>query len=675
MSRVSEQVLRIASRGLRLFPVKSREKLPLVTDWPHQATNDKARLRLWLKQFPNCNWGVVTGPGSGVFVLDVDGDSGLNSLHILELQGCEMPQTLITQTARGSHIWLKWPDNGKIIRNSAGKLGVGLDVRGAGGYVVVPPSVHPSGVAYEFTDEDVPVAPAPDCLVEMLVEVSTAPEPSISTAKPQSDMVPIFEGQRNQTLMSLAGTMRRREMTLGAIETALVAENAARCAPPLPEPEVKAIARSVGRYTPAAKGNGKLQTAAQEWPAPLGSQAFYGLAGEFVRLVGPETEADASALLFSFLVAMGSIIGRGPYYQVEGDRHYTNLFAVLVGQSAKARKGTSWSQVHRFASMVDDVWCKQRVASGLSSGEGLIHAVRDAITDTVPRREGQRLVDHESQIRDIGVNDKRLMVVESELSQALQSARREGNTLSAIIREAWDGGPLRVLAKSAKATCLEPHISILAHITIAELKRQLTTNDMGNGFANRFLWLCVTRSKVLPFGGAVDCGALEELAGRTRQAIEFARCIERVEFVADARADWVQVYSALSEGRPGLLGAITARAEAQVVRLATLYALLDQSAAIRQEHLRAALEAWRYCEDSARFIFGDTLGDPTADEILGLLRRSEVGMTRNEITDHFKRNKSSAELGRALAILQSHGLAHPEGRETGGRTAEVWKAI
>ena len=173
----------------------------------------------------------------------------------------------------------------------------------------------------------------------------------------------------------------------------------------------------------------------------------------------------------------------------------------------------------------------------------------------------------------------------------------------------------------------------------------------------------------------MNCNALEELAARAKQAIGFARTLGRVEIAPDARADWVQVYPKLSEGRPGLLGGITARAEAQAVRLATLYALLDQSVAIKSEHLRAALEAWRYCEDSARFIFGDSLGDPIADEILNLLRSSGEGMTRNDLTDHFQRNKSSAELGRALAVLQSHGLARVERRDTGGRAAEAWKAV
>lgn len=317
--------------------------------------------------------------------------------------------------------------------------------------------------------------------------------------------------------------------------------------------------------------------------------------------------------------------------------------------------------MRRFTELVDEQWCKQRVAGGLSSGEGLIHAVRDPITD--------------GGFPDPGVDDKRLLAVEGELSQALQSASRDGNTLSAIIRQAWDGIPLRVLAKNAKATCLEPHISILAHITTAELRRRLTSIDMANGFANRFLWLCATRSQCLPFGGAVDEGALAALAAKAAQIVEFARNCGRLQFADEARAEWSSVYPTLSEGRLGLLGEITARAEAQTARLAMLFAVLDHCDEIKLPHLRAALAAWRYCEDSARFIFGDCLGDPTADEIHALLRCSGEGVTRNEITDYFKRNKPSAEIERALNVLQQHGRARVESRPTGGRKAEVWKVL
>jgi hypothetical protein len=137
---------------------------------------------------------------------------------------------------------------------------------------------------------------------------------------------------------------------------------------------------------------------------------------------------------------------------------------------------------------------------------------------------------------------------------------------------------------------------------------------------------------------------------------------------------WKAVYPKLAGDRPGLFGALTGRAEALVTRMSLVYALLDSSPVIRAEHLSAALAAWKYCEDSARYIFGDALGDPVADEIVMLLRRNPDGVTRTEISAHFKRNKKSSEITRALAVIAQMNLAFSETPRTGGRGGEVWIA-
>lgn len=134
------------------------------------------------------------------------------------------------------------------------------------------------------------------------------------------------------------------------------------------------------------------------------------------------------------------------------------------------------------------------------------------------------------------------------------------------------------------------------------------------------------------------------------------------------------MYPTLSAGRPGLLGALIARAEAQTMRLAALYALLDRAAEIRPEHLFAALALWQYAEASAGYIFGEALGDPTADGLYRLLLQRPAGATRTEIRDHFDRHKSAAKIDRALRVLEEQGLAFVEHVQTGGRPAELWRA-
>ena len=142
----------------------------------------------------------------------------------------------------------------------------------------------------------------------------------------------------------------------------------------------------------------------------------------------------------------------------------------------------------------------------------------------------------------------------------------------------------------------------------------------------------------------------------------------------DARQRWREIYPELSEGEPGLLGAIIGRAEAQVIRLALVYALLDQCALIDVGHLRAALAVWDYCEESVRYIFSDALGDPIADEILRALRANSHGLTRTQIRDLFGRNRTAERIGVALSTLDRHRKAKMVEQETGGRPAETWFA-
>ena len=411
----------------------------------------------------------------------------------------------------------------------------------------------------------------------------------------------------------------------------------------------------------------------ERWPDALAQEALCGLAGRVVATIDPNTEADQAAVLFQFLTALGNVVGRSANYQVEADSHYTNLYCVLVGQSSKARKGTSFGHVVRLFRPVDESWSTDRlVFGGLSSGEGLIWNVRDAIYRWERDRKSG---DSEEVLVDPGVTDKRLLVVESEFASTLRVMGREGNTLSPVIRNAWDRSDLQTMTKNSPAKATGAHISIVGHVTDDELRRYLTVTEAGNGFANRFLWVCVRRSKCLPEGGCLSEQNLEPLVRSLREAVEFARGTARIERDAEARELWAQVYPGLSDGRPGLSGSVTSRAEAQTMRLALLYALLDQSTHIRTGHLLAALALWEYAEESAQCIFGDALGDPLADEILALLRRNPDGLARTEVHHHFSRNRRSSDLQRAFESLVERKLASLTKRATRGRHAEVWAAI
>lgn len=393
----------------------------------------------------------------------------------------------------------------------------------------------------------------------------------------------------------------------------------------------------------------------RKWPEPLADAALYGLAGDVVRTLEPHTEADPAALLIQFLAFGGALIGRNQYYLVEGDKHCANLNAVLVGKSAKGRKGTSMGRIRQLVDMVEDSFSQRCIQSGLSSGEGLIWAVRDETDD------------------DPGIDDKRLLVAESEFAGLLRVMQREGNIISRVVRDAWDRGDLGVMTKRFSNRATNAHISIVGHITVGELTRYLDRTEAANGFANRFLFIAVQRSKFLPHGGNLSNSELQPLARRLSGVIDYTMIKRRVTMTPEAGQLWEDVYPELSEGQFGLYGAVTGRAEAQVIRLALLYALLDEDAQISVEHLQAGLAIWDYAADSARYIFGDATGDPVKDKILTALRRTPDGLSRTEISKLFHRHQKADRIDRALDELSSVGSASPESIETDGRPAEIWK--
>jgi hypothetical protein len=289
----------------------------------------------------------------------------------------------------------------------------------------------------------------------------------------------------------------------------------------------------------------------------------------------------------------------------------------------------------------------------MSSGEGLIHAVRDP-----------------------GVTDKRLMVEETEFGAVLRVMRRDGNILSTVLRQAWDDGNLRVLTKNSPVRATHAYISVIGHITLEELQRYLDETDLFNGFANRFLWACVRRSKYLPDGGLLDASWIVKFLAQFKRADSFARSAGRISRSRQARDLWHEVYPTLSAGTLGLAGKVTSRAAPQVMRLACLYALLDRSARVDRAHLQSALALWDFCEASVHHIFGRHSGHPTADKVLRALReRGAEGLTRSALFEDVLQSHSSREdLADALRMLLDTGLVRQTRERTKGRTAERWFA-
>ena len=419
------------------------------------------------------------------------------------------------------------------------------------------------------------------------------------------------------------------------------------------------------------------------WPKAMTEEASYGIAGEFVRMVEPHTEADPNWLLVLFLLYSGNVLGRSRYFMVGGDRHYMKLFAVCVGTTSQGRKGSATGPVEMF--FTESPEGKEpglgHLLTGLSSGEGLIWKIRDPIFKRVTDKKGKV----EEQRIDEGEPDKRLVINTGEFFGVLSVSRREGNTLSRIIRDAWDRDILESPTKNSPAISTGAHVSIAGNISKEELIRTIQDLDADNGLLNRFLWICSHRSKELPEGGHLSqvrrSPEWVDLQRRFNQAAGLLTTPLLVERDSEASDIWGYddrpggAYRRLSRERYGLAGTVTARAAPQVLRIALIYATLDRATKIRREHLEAALAVWKYCEDSAAYIFGSMLEDPAANTIIDALRNSPTGITRTEISALFSRHQKSNHINSTLYQLHRKGMARFEHEDSGGRPKERWFAV
>jgi hypothetical protein len=248
MTDVYSAARQYATQGIPVFPCQPRGKEPAVPGGLNRATTDLRVIESWWRSAPDLNIGVPTGSVSGFFVVDVDGDDGEATIRKLEAEHGHLPETIEVITGDGRHCYFRLSEH-EPIRNSASRVGPGIDIRGEGGYVLAPPSVHPSGRRYEWgVDSADNFADAPDWFITL-----AGPSDKVSTVgKPLEEWhatltQPIPSGRRNNTLASIAGKLLFHDVNLVLVCDLLSSVNAARCAPPLDPAEVKRIVASVAQ--------------------------------------------------------------------------------------------------------------------------------------------------------------------------------------------------------------------------------------------------------------------------------------------------------------------------------------------------------------------------------------------------------------------------------------------
>ncbi len=626
-----------------------------------ENTRDPDRIRTLLSAGSEPNYGLVCP--DGVFVLDVDGE-GVARLAELEATHGPLPPTLRTNTAHGQHVFLRWPAS---LPRPIGHLFGYVTRWGSGsnaGYVIGPRSVHASGAVYAPASAFVEIAELPGTWAHALIAPVTASELTIDIEPGGYELpAPGYSEARYDAIRDYIASRYMRGLSRDEILAGVLTVLAPRFADPLTEDEIRLRFDRAWKGTPGRLGEpttsdgvvevtaqqasrGVLTEALPEWPAPPDDAAYHGPVGEIVQLVARRTEADPVGILGTLLASAGACMGHWRYIH-QGSAQAANLFVVLVGESSSGRKGTAGSIAREVMTAAYPDWQKLIVA-GLGSGEGLISR--------------------------LGAGEKpehRALVMESEFGRLLTVMGRDGSTLSPVVRDAWDGVPMGRFLAREQALVTWHHVGMVAHITPVELRAKLTNVDAANGFGNRFLWLAVRRTRLMPFPESPRGLIAPHLLTQINQAIEAAQVPSEVPWSEAAREYWEVLYADLAmEHRVGLLGALSARTEAQIVRLALVYALLDRSSTIDIEHLHAGRSLWDYAARSVRYVFGASTGNRDADSLRTYLADGPMEWENAKKVLGLRRG---SDLEDAVRVLAELGIAETVTvpRAGGGRPRRV----
>ena len=342
-------------------------------------------------------------------------------------------------------------------------------------------------------------------------------------------------------------------------------------------------------------------TALHRNPPEPDSACLHGLIGEVARAGSEDSEVNAVAIAANFMAYLSCAVGRGVYLPIGNTRHHPRLFCLHIGRSGRGRKGDALSLVLRIDQALremDAAFAPQIHRGGLSSREGLVALMHDGY------RQGRQEVPP--------IEDKRLWVVETEFANVLHQGRRDGNTLSAALRDCWDGVDLKPATKSNRLYASDPHVCLSGAISPGELTTLMSNRELTNGFANRFLMIWAERTRILPFPKETPEAVVGDLARRALEVLAFVhadRCAphEHVRMELSAQAQWR--YAQLYRGElnddlgDGVLSALLERRAPMLLRLAMLMALCDLQTRVDVQHLDAAMAWIRHATASARFVF------------------------------------------------------------------------
>lgn len=669
MTEKLKTALHCAEKGIQVFPVagvrrdgscacpKGKDcehtgKHPVLSgSWKRYATTDINKIKEW---FSHDLFNLAIVIPKSILVIDIDPkNGGLDTLKSFESEHGTIGNSVDVETGSGGQHRFFWvPDKLMEQKIKNRELLKGIDVKAEGGYVVGVGSDHKSGRVYKSLskngfnlDELKPLQNGQ--LISLIMSKTKNPtlqQSKISAPRKVVDVGftggKVIEGSRNNFLFTTACSLRAKGFFHDQILGVLKKINVEFCTPQLTEYEVAQCAESSARYS---IGREKIKPTYK-----ITDPCFYGPIGEAVKAIADFTESSAMAVLVTLLNICGSAIGRRVYLKLGGITIRSNLFSIIVGSSAKGRKGTSFSISKVLAEkFIEPAWFG-RVQSGIASGEGIINAIKD------PEKFNQA---KEDQTPSFQISeDKRLFLFEAELGRVFKAMKRDGNTVSQILRQAWDGGNIQTLTKMNPQIATKPHVSLLGHITKFELNAEVCSNDIFNGFVNRCLWIYSERERLLPLGGrSIEFLELKDLA----DAFQLKDIPSILELDKDAEPLWIQIYQSENmdlEFPDERQSAIEARGTDQILRMALIYAVADKSPVVRIEHLQAAFSIWKFSKLSSAYALGvvDVEGGRHQEKILRLLEVNQ-SVSRTQIRDTLHRNVSAHEIDKIRERLVEQG--------------------
>jgi hypothetical protein len=405
---------------------------------------------------------------------------------------------------------------------------------------------------------------------------------------------------------------------------------------------------------------------AKPWLGDLADDAYYGIAGEFVKAIMPYTEADPAGILLDLITTISVYISKKAYIQNGAEKIYVNIFNLVTGDTG-ARKGTGWKIVKELFNRLDENFVNDHIKSGFSSGEGIIARISDKLYNPDTKEYEDNL-------------DQRLLIREDEFSSILKVAGREGNILSQIIMQGFDSSPLEINVKDKKRSLRSshPHIGLIADITPQELKNLTKNLYFYNGFLNRFLFTCVRRYKVDPCIPPVPDSIYNNTVLKLKDVINWLAELKIVRFeIADSIKDlWSNIYHTIPEEiKDPILAGLTSRAEPYILKLCVIYALLDKTEKIRYEHLKAALAIWERNVNSIKYLFNLDSQSKEYNYIKAkIINALALGpLTQTEISRSiFKGNVSSKKIKYVLEKLSESGKIKCIKQSTKGRSKLLW---